>query len=144
MTPPAHPYDRRRAEDVFRVVEDEVFPRLGAIDTKITSLEQGMSRLTVEGCAHRAGDLRRTEGVEDQMVRIFEKIDCIGDTLTTHQLDMVEKFGGLKTNMEKQVGGIRVWVLTGCVVILVAMLSFMVSDFMGTLVRKAATAIIAP
>lgn len=144
MTPPAHPYDRRRAEDVFRVVEDEVFPRLGAIDTKITSLEQGMSRLTVEGCAHRAGDLRRTEGVEDQMVRIFEKIDCIGDTLKEHQLDMVDKFGVLKTNMEKNVGGLRVWVLSGCVVVLLAMLSVMASDFMGTLVRKTATAIIAP
>ena len=144
MTPPAHPYDRRRAEDVFRVVEDEVFPRLGAIDTKITSLEQGMSRLTVEGCAHRAGDLRRTEGVEDQMVRIFEKIDCIGDTLTVHQLDMVEKFGGLKTNMEKQVGGIRVWVLTGCVAVLLAILTILGTDFMGSLVRKAATAIVAP
>lgn len=114
MTPPTpHQYDRRRAEDVFKAVEEEIFPRLGAIDTKITSLEQGMSRLTVEGCAHRAGDLRRTEGVEDQMSRIFEKIDCFGNTLTEHQLDMV-----------KQVGGIRVWVLTGVVFVLLTVAGF--------------------
>ena len=64
MTPPnLHQYDRRRAEDVFRAVENEVFLRLDAISDEVGELRQGVSRLSVEGCAHRAGDLQRTQQI---------------------------------------------------------------------------------
>jgi hypothetical protein len=116
MTPP--PFDRRRAEDVFRVVEEDVFPRLDSIDTKISSLEHGVQKLMVEGCAHREGDLRRTQSVEEGMSRIFEKIDDLGEKLGIHQVDVT-----------KQVGGIRVWVLTSVVVLLVSLLVYFVKDY---------------
>jgi len=125
MTPSTpHQYDRRRAEDVFRVVEDEVFPRLGAIDTKISNLEHGISRLAVDGCAHREGDLHRTRTVEDQALRIFEKIEDIGNKISDARVQMVTQVGEIKTNMEKQVGGIKAWVLTGVVIILLSVAGF--------------------
>jgi len=125
MTPSTpHQYDRRRAEDVFRVVEDEVLPRLGAIDTEISNLEHGISRLAVDACAHREGDLHRTRTVEDQAVRIFEKIEDIGNKISTARVDMVTQVGEIKINVEKQVGGIKAWVLTGVVLILLSVAGF--------------------
>jgi len=126
LTPPTNPhqYERRRAEDVFRVVEDEVFPRLGAIDTKISNLEHGISKLAVDGCAHREGDLHRTRTVEEQATRIFERIDDIGSKISDARIQMVTQVGEIKTNVEKQVGGIKAWVLTGVVIILLSVAGF--------------------
>lgn len=125
MTPPGpYQYDRRRAEDVFRVVEEEVFPRLGSIDTKIDNLEHGLSRLTVEGCAHRVGDLHRTAQVEASTNKIFDRIEEFGAVLSEARIDMVNQVGGIRTDMQKQIGGIKIWVLTGVVVILVAIAGF--------------------
>jgi hypothetical protein len=121
---PPFDYDRRRAEDVFRALENEIFPRLGAIDTKVEYLEQGVKKLMIEGCAQRAGDIHRTEAVESGMERIFEKIDSFGEVLTTARVDMVAQVGTIKTDMTRQIGGIRSWVLGGCVVALVALLGF--------------------
>ena len=119
---PPFDYDRRRAEDVYRALENDVFPRLGAIDTKIVSLENSVHNLVVDGCAQRPGDLRRTEVVEDQMERIFEKIDSFGEVLTAARVDMVAQVGVIKTDMTKQIGGIRSWVLGGCVATLIGVL----------------------
>jgi len=130
MTPPnPHQFERRRAEDVYRVVEDQVFPRLGSIDTKIISLEQGIQKLMIDGCTHRDGDLRRTESVEEGMGRIFEKIDCFGEVLAEARVDMVTQVGIIKTDITKQIGGIRIWVLTGIVVALLGLLIYFAKDY---------------
>ncbi|MCL5884847.1 MAG: hypothetical protein M1377_05835 [Deltaproteobacteria bacterium] len=130
MTPPnPHQFERRRAEDVFRAMEEDVFPRLGAIDTKIVSLEQGVQRLMVEGCAHREGDLQRTRSVEESMGRIFEKIDSFGTELSEARVDLVAQVGVIKTDMAKQIGGIRTWVLTGIVVALLGLLVYFAKDY---------------
>jgi hypothetical protein len=121
---PPFDYNRRRAEDVFRALENDIFPRLGAIDTKIVSLEHGVQKLMVEGCAQREGDLRRTGAVEEGMERIFEKIDSFGEVLTTARVDMVAQVSTIKTDMTKQIGGIRIWVLSGCVAVLMGILAF--------------------
>ncbi len=127
MTPP-HQYERRRAEDVFKVVEEEVFPRIGAIDTKLDNLEHSVTKLTIEGCAQRHGDLYRTQLVEGNMVKIFEKIDNFGNVLSDARVDMVNQVGGIRTDMQKQVGGIKNWVLTGVVVVLLAIAGFLLSE----------------
>ena len=115
---PPFDYDRRRAEDVFRALESEVFPRLGAIDTKVEYLEHGVKKLMLEGCAQRAGDIRRTEMVEESMGRIFEKIDDFGKVLSDHRVDVTE-----------QIGGIRSWVLGGVVVVLLGLLIYFAKDY---------------
>jgi len=125
VTPPnSHQYDRRRAEDVFRVVEEEVFPRLGAIDTKISSLEQGVNKISLDGCAHRQGDLLRTQRVETNTEKIFDKIEDLGNSISEAAVDMVKQVGDIKTDVAKQVGGIKAWVLTGVVIILLSVASF--------------------
>jgi hypothetical protein len=121
---PPYDYDRRRAEDVFRALEGEVFPRLGCIDTKIEFLEHGVQKLMVDGCAHRAGDVHRTQAIESSMERIFEKIDSFGEVLADARVDMVEQVGGIREDVQKQIGGIRAWVLGGCVAALIGVLGF--------------------
>jgi hypothetical protein len=113
MAPPN--FDRRRAEDVFKELEQSVFPR-------ITSLEAGVQELRLKGCAHRDGDLLRIKVVEDGVTRIFEKIDDLGKNLSAHQVDMTTQVGEIKTDVAKQIGGIRAWVLAGCVAALIGVL----------------------
>lgn len=144
---PPFDYERRRAEDVFRALENEVFPRLGAIDTKIEYLEHGVQKLMMEGCAHREGDLRRTEKVEEHMSRIFEKIDGFGEVLAEARVDMVAQVGVIKTDMTKQIGEIRIWVLTGIVVALLGLLIYFAKDYAHDIeqhVGKAPAAVSAP
>ena len=105
MTPP-HQYERRRADDVYKAIEEDVFPR-------IVNLELDVKKLTVEGCAHRQGDLLRTQSVELNMGKIFDKIDDIGSAVSEARVDRV-----------KQVGGIKAWVLTGVVIILLSVAGF--------------------
>lgn len=150
--------DRRRAEDVYRALESDVFPRLGAIDTKIVSLEQGVQKLIINGCSQRPGDVRRTEVVEDQMTRIFEKIDSFGEVLADARVEMVrqvgeiatdltEQVGTMKEGVTKQVGGIRIWVLTGVVVVLLGLLIYFVKDYahdIESYVGKAPAAVTQP
>jgi hypothetical protein len=121
---PPYDYDRRRAEDVFRALENEVFPRLGGIDTKIEFLEHGVQKLMIDGCAQRAGDVHRTQAVESSVARIFEKIDSFGEVLADTRVDMVEQVGGIREDVQKQIGGIRAWVLGGCVAALIGVLGF--------------------
>lgn len=116
MTPP--PFERRRAEDVFRELETIVFPRIEKIEKKTDSLEQGMQDIKLKGCAHRPGDLLRTEMVEANTIRIFDRIEDFGKELAIHQV-----------NVEKRISGVRIWVLGGCVFILLAMLSFFAVDY---------------
>ena len=146
MTGP--PFERRRAEDVFKALEENVFPR-------ITSLEQGLGKLVTEGCAHRPSDLRRTEEVETSVKRIFDKIDNFGEDLTEHRVAVTSqfgaletsvtgKFGALQTSVESKVNGVRIWVLGGCVVVLIALLSFFAVDYandIGRIAGKASSAI---
>jgi hypothetical protein len=120
--PTEHDHSRRRADDVYRALDRDVFPRLGEIETKIGNLDESVNRLISDGCAQRPGDLRRTEVVEDQMERIFEKIDSFGEVLTAARVDMVAQVGVIKTDMTKQIGGIRSWVLGGCVATLIGVL----------------------
>ncbi len=122
MTPP--PFERRRAEDVYKVVEDEIYPRLKVIDGEISDLRKGVNKLALEGCAHRTGDLLRTQVVEESMGRIFEKIDDFGEKLSTHQVDVT-----------KQIGGIRSWVLGGVLAVAVALLVFFAVDYANDLNR---------
>lgn len=130
MTPPTpHQFDRRRAEDVFKVVEDEVFPRIGAIDTKISNLESGINRLAIEGCAHRAGDLQRTQFVEAQIAKIFDKIDGFGETLSEFRVDVTKEIGDIKTGMTGRVGGVRIWILTAALSIAVGLLVYFAKDY---------------
>ena len=126
MTPP---FERRRAEDVYKVVEDEVFPRLKVIDGEISDLRKGVNRLALEGCAHRAGDLLRTQVVEESLGRIFEKIDDFGKTLTAHQLKVTEQIGEIKTDMTGKDGGIRTWILGGVIVVLLGLLIYFARDY---------------
>lgn len=126
---PPYDYDRRRAEDVFRALENEVFPRLGGIDTKIDFLEHGVQKLMVEGCAQRVGDLRRTEVVENGMIRIFEKIDGFGEVLAEARVDMVKQVGAIKTDAEKRYSGLKMWIQAGVIVVLVALLVYFVKDY---------------
>jgi hypothetical protein len=100
---------------VFRVLENNVFPR-------IVTLENGVSTILAKGCAQRPGDLRRTEEVESSVKRIFDKIDGFGECLANHRVDVT-----------KQISGIRIWVLTGCVVVLIALLSFFAIDYANDL-----------
>lgn len=134
------PKDRRRAEDVYHAIKDEVFPRLNRIDEKIVVLDEGVRKLQMEGCPHRQGDLRRTESVEESMGRIFEKIDCFSEELTASRVDLVTQVGaiktdlvlqvgGIKTEVTKQGGGIMVWVLSGVIVVLVGLLIYFAKDY---------------
>lgn len=116
MTPPQ--YERRRAEDVFRELETVVFPRIEKIEKKTNSLEQGMQEIKLKGCAHREGDLLRTQTVEQSTTRIFDRIEDFGKELAIHQV-----------NVEKRINGVRIWVLCGCVFILFALLSFFAADY---------------
>jgi hypothetical protein len=120
-----HETFRRRADDVYRALDRDVFPRLGEIETKVGGLDGSVKKLIAEGCAHRAGDLQRTATVEDSMTRIFEKIDGFGKVLADARVDMVEQVGGIRTDVQKQIGGIRAWVLGGCVAALIGALSFL-------------------
>jgi hypothetical protein len=131
MTKPDPPYDynRRRAEDVFRALENEVFPRLGGIDTKIEFLEHGVQKLMVDGCAQRAGDIHRTQAVESSVERIFEKIDSFGEILADARVDMVEQVGAIKTDAEKRYSGLKMWIQAGVIVVLVALLVYFVKDY---------------
>jgi hypothetical protein len=121
---PPYDYDRRRAEDVFRALENDIFPRLGAIDTKVEFLEQGVQKLMIDGCAQRAGDIHRTQAVEANVTRIFEKIDGFGAVLSEARVDMAKQVGGIREDVQKQIGGIRIWVLGGCVAFLIGLLAF--------------------
>ncbi len=134
------PFERRRAEDVFRVVETEVFPRLGAIDSKIDSLERGVNRLTVEGCAQRTSDIHRVEATEHGIVRIFERIDEIVCLVTDSRVAMVEQVGLIKTDMaaqvgdlkvnqEKQYGGLKGWIQAGVIIILLSLGAYLAKDY---------------
>jgi len=113
----APPFDRRRAEDVYRAIEDDVFPR-------IVNLELDVKKLTVDGCAHRHGDLLRTQNVEVTTLRIFERIEVFGKDLAAHQIDMTNQLGEVRLNVESKVGGIKAWVLTGVVIILLSVAGF--------------------
>lgn len=124
------PFERRRAEDVFRVVENEVFPRLGAIDTKIDSLERGVRTLTIEGCAHRAADNHRVEVVETGIARIFEKMDTFSVTLTEHRVAVTAQIGAINTNMAKNDGGVRTWVLVGALILLMGIAGYFIRDYL--------------
>jgi len=105
--------DRKRVQDVYDSLHEEVFPRLGAIDTKLTALDLGVNAILINGCPQRANDVRRTERLESNIEKIFEKIDGFGECLAEHRVDVT-----------KQIGGIRSWVLGGCVAVLVALLGF--------------------
>lgn len=119
MTPP---HERRRAEDVFQAIENDVFPRLKKIDDKIEDLEGGIVNLQVRGCAHREGDTLRMVAVESQVTKIFDKIDTFGTTLGEHRVDVT-----------KQIGGIRTWVLTGVAAVLMALLSFFAVEYFNSI-----------
>jgi len=123
--PTEHEQFRRRADDVYRALDRDVFPRLGEIENKVGHLDGSMNRLISEGCAHRQGDLRRTEDVEDRLQRIFDKIDGFGNVLSEARVDMVKQVGGIRTDVQSQIGGIRAWVLGGCVVGLIGVLGLL-------------------
>jgi hypothetical protein len=114
MTTDEAQQDRKRVQDVYESLHEEVFPRLGAIDTKLTTLEHGVNNILISGCPQRAHDMRRTEQLEAQIGKIFEKIDGFGTFLSEHRVDVT-----------RQIGGIRIWVLGGCVVVLLGLLGFL-------------------
>jgi len=122
--PTEHDQFRRRADDVYRALDRDVFPRLGEIESKVGNLDGSVNRLISEGCAQRKGDLRRTEEVEDRLQRIFEKIDGFGNVLSEARVDMVKQVGGIREDVQKQIGGIRSWVLGGCIAALMGLLAF--------------------
>jgi hypothetical protein len=141
MTPP---FDRRRAEDVFRTLETDVFPR-------IISLEAGVKQIANDGCAQRAGDLHRIRKTEENTIRIFDKIEEVAKCLSNHRADVATQIGAVKTEVTKQLGemntsvatqigavktevtkqggGIMVWVLSGVIVVLVGLLIYFAKDY---------------
>ena len=144
MTPPqgeTPQYDRRRAEDVYRTMEKDIFPRLGAIDSKIDSLEHGVQKLMVEGCAQRSSDMHRVEATEHGIERIFEKIDDFGGLLSDARVAMVaqvgviktemtEQVGAIKLNQERQYGGLKAWIQAGVIVILFGVAGYFARDYL--------------
>lgn len=142
----APPFERRRAEDVFRVVENEVFPRLGAIDSKISSLDHAVNRLTIEGCAQRQSDLHRVEVTEAGIAQIFDRINDFGTVLADARVAMVAQVGGIKTELATQVaeikadttlqvGRVRTWVYRGVLAVVVALLVFFAIDYANDIAR---------
>ena len=123
MTPPPN-YDhtRRRAEDVYKVIEDDVFPR-------IMNLEGDVKNLVLKGCAHRNGDLLRTQAVEANTLRIFERIEVFGKDLAAHQIDMTRQLGEVRLTVEKKSGGLRGWVYGMIIAALVVLLGFFAADY---------------
>ena len=133
MTPP--PYDRRRAEDVFRELEANVFPRIGKIEERAGTLEKGIQEIRLRGCAHRDGDLLRIQVMESGVARIFEKIDDIGEKLSTHQVEMATQIGAMKTTLTEKTGGIRGWVYGLIISALVVLLIFLGGKYVENLER---------
>lgn len=124
MTTPEAQVDRKRVQDVYDSLHEEVFPRLGVIDTKLTTLETGVNHILINGCPQRANDVRRTERLEANIEKIFEKVDSFGECLSEHRVDMT-----------KRIEGVRSWVLGGCIVVLVSLLSFFAMDYAQNIER---------
>jgi hypothetical protein len=120
---------RKRVEDVYDSLHKEVFPRLGEIDTKLARLENVVTKISIDGCPRRGDDLRRTQVVEEGMERIFEKIDDFGNTLSDARVEMVAQAGDMKHDVAKQISGIRSWVLTAVVILLLAVAGYFVKSY---------------
>lgn len=136
--------DRRRSEDVFRVVDAEVFPRLGEIDTKISSMDHAVKKLTEEGCAQLKSHLDRVHATEAGINRIFERIDEFGEQLSDARVEMVGQIGAIraemtsqvgdiKVNQEKQYGGLRGWIQAGVIIILLSIGAYLAKDYLNDL-----------
>ena len=117
MHDPDYNPTRRRSEDVYKVIEDDIFPR-------IINLEVDVKKLATKGCALRNGDMLRTQTVEASLEKIVDKIDKLGERMAEARVGMAGQVGEIKINMEKQIGSIRTWVLTGVVIILLSVAGF--------------------
>jgi hypothetical protein len=129
MTTPEAQADRKRVGDVYDALHDEVFPRLGAIDTKLTTLEHGMQTILIQGCPQRADDLRRTHSLELSIGKIFDKIDGFGATLSEFRVDVTKEIGGIKTDITGKGSGIRIWILTAALSVAVGLLVYFAKDY---------------
>jgi len=118
--------DRKRVQDVYESLHEEVFPRLGAIDSKLTLLESGMTKVLIDGCPRRIDDLQRTKQVEEGMERIFDKIDGFGEVLSGARIDMVTQVGKINNDVAMQISNIRTWMLTAVVILLIAVVGYFV------------------
>ena len=121
MHDPDHNPTRKRSEDVYKAIEDDVSPR-------IINLEMDVKKLATKGCALRNGDMLRTQVVEASLEKIFDKIDKLGERMAEARVDMTGQVGEIKANVEKQIGSVRTWVLTGVVIILLSVAGFFLQE----------------